>query len=778
MTLFEHIETTTIQEKIEPDQPALFIIDKVQFNFPGEILAGSVSSNILVLALKDCRILWIDLDKPNSIKDQQITAVYFSPLADQLIVSCHKDNYYIASDLKPKLFTKIKDQITSVAWSNHSRKISILIGTVSGIVYDAILTNDKRFEKSITAVFTEKTPITGLYYFIAGSILIVYISSKTHLYQYLSVFKALEDVQFLNLLGNPDTVCDIQEMIGGPNKLGIRIQSRSLNGSVFLYPEYLVWPTTPGVYSGKIQIIDGKEIGDSLLENIQLQPYPADIEIIDFATTEYHYIILTPTNIIVVNKLEDKLIYTIPIQLAFEEIVIGLLKDELKKTFWIATNQSLYEIIITDEGKNIWKIFVDRKQYKEAMAVATTTESKGIISVAYAEHCYSQKDYSLAADLFANTSLPLEQVAIRFSALENSEALQSYLMKKIALTKQPDVSQLLILLSWQLELLLSELELQEDLQRGKNQQSYLDKIKSFIRNYRDRFHSGTVYSLLKQHGREDLLLYYAELVNDTSTICDVHLRNQNFKDVLSVMATQKNPELFYKYSPILIQKIPGETIVIWTRCDFLEPRNLLPSMLHYCKADGQQNRVITYLEHIIRLAVRRGFWVKSGQSVELHFKSAKKFNDLELAKSIIYKIEDDLETRKKLWLLLAKHVVVKNNDFKSALELCKEGNLKVEEVMQFFPDFVLIDDLKVELCEALRHYNENLQQLSSELDDSANNSELIRKDIRSLKTKYAMIPIVKSCDYCGRNLMTKQFHVFPCNHTFHSDCLKEAVSYD
>ncbi|KAJ3274965.1 hypothetical protein HDV01_001829 [Terramyces sp. JEL0728] len=769
MTLFEHIESNAIQGRNEPDQPVdndQFIIDKVQFNFPGEILAGSVSSNILVLALKESRILWIDLDKPNSVKDQQITALYFSPLGDQLIVTCHKDNYYINSDLKPKLFTKIKDQITSVAWSNHSKKVSVLIGTVGGLVYDVVLTNDKRFEKSVVAVFTEKTPITGLYYFIIGNSLIVYISSKTHLYQYLAEYKSLEDIQFSSLLANPETV-NIQEMIGGPNQLGIRIQSRAFTSQIYQSPEYLAWATVPGIYSGNMCITDGKQMGDTLLDNIQLQPYPADIEIIDFALSDYHFILLTSTNIIVVNKLEDKLIYTIPIPLNFEEKVVALFKDELKKTFWIATNQSLHELIIADEGKNIWKIFVDRKQYKEAMA---SNESKTAVSVAYAEYCYSQKDYSLSAELFANTNIPLEDVAMRFSQLDDSIALENYLMKKITLTKQSEYTQLTILISWLLELLLGKLEeLEPDIKRHE---SALEKTKTFIRAYKERLHSATTYSLLRQHGREDLLLYYAELIFDLRTICELHIRNQKYKDALSVLATQRDPELFYKHSPILIQKIPHETIVIWTRCEFLVPRNLLPSMLHYQNSTGEPNRVISYLEHITRLGNRDR--VIHNYLFQLYVEDpayglesilafiATQADDLDLAKSIIYKLDDETELRRKL----------------CALELCKEGNLKVEEVMQFFPDFVLIDDLKVELCEALRHYNDTLLQLSAELDDSANNSELIRKDIRNLKTKYAMIPIVKLCDYCGRNLMTKQFHVFPCNHTFHSDCLKEVVLCD
>ncbi|KAJ3333398.1 hypothetical protein HDU91_002935 [Kappamyces sp. JEL0680] len=61
--------------------------------------------------------------------------------------------------------------------------------------------------------------------------------------------------------------------------------------------------------------------------------------------------------------------------------------------------------------------------------------------------------------------------------------------------------------------------------------------------------------------------------------------------------------------------------------------------------------------------------------------------------------------------------------------------------------------------------------LSKELDESSNSTDLIRADIRNLKARSCIIPILKKCDVCTRPLMTRQFHVFPCQHTFHSDCL-------
>lgn len=69
---------------------------------------------------------------------------------------------------------------------------------------------------------------------------------------------------------------------------------------------------------------------------------------------------------------------------------------------------------------------------------------------------------------------------------------------------------------------------------------------------------------------------------------------------------------------------------------------------------------------------------------------------MELARINADKPEDDEALRKKLWLTIAKHVIQEKEDFKSALEFAKQSNLlKIEDILPFFPDFVLINDFKV-----------------------------------------------------------------------------------
>jgi len=70
--------------------------------------------------------------------------------------------------------------------------------------------------------------------------------------------------------------------------------------------------------------------------------------------------------------------------------------------------------------------------------------------------------------------------------------------------------------------------------------------------------------------------------------------------------------------------------------------------------------------------------------------------DIELARQNANMPEDDIELRKKLWLRIARHVVEEEKNIKKAMNVLKDCDLlKIEDILPFFPDFVLIDDFKV-----------------------------------------------------------------------------------
>lgn len=97
--------------------------------------------------------------------------------------------------------------------------------------------------------------------------------------------------------------------------------------------------------------------------------------------------------------------------------------------------------------------------------------------------------------------------------------------------------------------------------------------------------------------------------------------------------------------------------------------------------------------------------------------------------------------------------------------------LKIEDILPFFPDFVVIDDFKEEIAHALEGYSAHIDDLKREMDDVTRTAESIKQDIVELKNRFVTIDAGERCSTCAQLLLTRQSYIFPCQHTFHADCL-------
>lgn len=101
----------------------------------------------------------------------------------------------------------------------------------------------------------------------------------------------------------------------------------------------------------------------------------------------------------------------------------------------------------------------------------------------------------------------------------------------------------------------------------------------------------------------------------------------------------------------------------------------------------------------------------------------------------------------------------------------KDTSLKIEDILPFFPDFVVIDDFKDEICLALEEYTKDIDRLRTEMVEATKSAEAIKKDIANLNNRFVTLEPGERCSHCSYPLFTRQFYVFPCQHTFHADCL-------
>jgi hypothetical protein len=161
---------------------------------------------------------------------------------------------------------------------------------------------------------------------------------------------------------------------------------------------------------------------------------------------------------------------------------------------------------------------------------------------------------------------------------------------------------------------------------------------------------------------------------------------------------------------------------------------------------------------------RMGMWA---EAVDL----ALRVGDVALAKIHADKPASE-EERKRLWLRVARHVVEEKQDIKAAMRTLADTDLlQIEDVLPFFPDFVLIDDFKDEICAALEAHAAKLQELRASLDEAAETAASVRVDVEKLQNRFVTIDASERCAVCSRGVFTKQFFVFPCMHVMHADCL-------
>ncbi len=103
--------------------------------------------------------------------------------------------------------------------------------------------------------------------------------------------------------------------------------------------------------------------------------------------------------------------------------------------------------------------------------------------------------------------------------------------------------------------------------------------------------------------------------------------------------------------------------------------------------------------------------------------------------------------------------------------------LKIEDILPLFPDFVMIDDFKEEICVALEDYSRHVDSLKNDMEEATRNAESIKADLGELRNRFITLGTSECCCHCEKDLYERQFYVFPCYHSIHVDCLINMVGF-
>ena len=830
----------------------------------------------------------LDIDLPKKSSEiGLIRRIFLDPTASHLIITTTSgENFYLHSQTRqPKALSRLKGVgIDCIGWNPSQPTAStreILVGSSDGNVYEVYIEPSSEFyrreEKYLKGVYKNtEGAVTGIWVdaisnqFDARRIL---ISTRSRLLCFDgrigrtgaegsgSVYSKLFEVESpFQYESGADSNTGLSMLVTSPDP-----EEGNVKGASQQDRQY-GWLSPQGVLHGNLPPLAG--MGNAVLDNSKMLPRTkipksesasgrkrvdhAQIESI--ALTQWHILCLLEGRIVAAQRLDEKIVYD---QAVLEpgEKALGLVSDHKNGTFWLFTRKEIFEVVVTDEDRDVWKIMLEAKKYDLAMQYAHSATQKEAVAAAMGDHLIKKRQYMEAAATYGKSSRPFEQVALTLIDLGEQDALRKYLITKLATYKKTSIMQRTMIASWLVEVYMSKLNSLDDTITTNAQLTertstadtkdelglVKDEFQDFITKYRNDLDSKTTYEVISSHGREQELLAYATAVDDYEYVLSYWVQRERWPESLDVLKKQTNPEAFYKYSSVLMAHVATELVDVLMRHSILEPRKLIPALLNYNKdksIPNNQNQAARYLNFCITslgstdvalhntlisiyaasdspdetallkylisqshlnkpnydtdFAIRLCIQHKRIHSVVHIYSStgqydsavslALKHDEIELASQVADQIADSSDTalRKKLWLSIAQKVVSGRGtgSIKKALEFLERCNnlLRIEDLIPLFPDFVVIDDFKDQICAALESYTKSIATLDDEMDSSAATAESIKAEIASLGRRYAIVEPGERCRVCELPLLSRQFFVFPsCQHGFHSDCLGKKV---
>ncbi|KAK5733926.1 tethering complex subunit [Elasticomyces elasticus] len=897
----------------------IFDVQKVQlrFDISADFVAAQVANNVLILALSTGRILRFDLDNAEDIDDIDlpkrpaeigvIRKLFLDPSASHLIISTTLgENFYLHTQSRqPKALAGLKGvQVESIAWNPSQPTAStrdILVGAADGNVYETFIEPTTEFyrrqEKFVRNVYnTQDGAVVGLYadvlsarpdtrrVMVATAHKLLHFSGRTGRQGsegsgsvYAKLFEsetpAVNEVDRTG--GNAASM--LVTTPDAPDSPPSTIDSQGVDRAY-------AWLTSQGIFNGQLitTAADPAVLGRQLFRESKMLP-PSKLPpmqtsggrprtqqppVSSITLTQHHILAFVEGRLTGINRLDESIVYNQQV-LDPATPTLGLFADHQKNTYWLFTQTEIFEVVVTDESRDLWRILLQQSKYEDAQRYAKTPEQKDAVASMTGDHLIGQGKFAEAAVVLGKSTKAFEDVCLTFIDKGEQDALRKYLLVKLASLGKKAVMQRMMVASWLVELFMAKLNQLDDtistkaeLTATQSMVSAADtkkllpatrkEFQDFVTRNKADLDAKTVYEVISSHGREEELLFFANVVEDYNYVIAYWVQRERWTEAMAVLKRQTTPEMFYRYSTVLMaqQSVAVELAEVLMRQQGLEVKKLIPALLNYNRIVGgsvplAQNQAVRYLlfcvnhaeskepavhntlislyaahpgkdesallgylqtqadlhqqcydaDFALRLCRAHGR-VRSavhifvgmgcfGEAVELALKYEDDGEDaggkgwgryVELAADVADRPGNDEALRKKLWLKVAKKVIGRSKGIKSAIEFLKRCELlRIEDLIPFFPDFVVIDDFKEEICAALEDYSRRIEGLRVEMDESAGTAEHIREDIKKLDQRYAIVEPGERCWKCRLPLLMRQFFVFPCQHAFHADCLGEMV---
>jgi hypothetical protein len=189
-------------------------------------------------------------------------------------------------------------------------------------------------------------------------------------------------------------------------------------------------PPTASLSSASSSSADQFTLGERLIEFPKIQDQDAIsqrlssgdgighrqhyLQPISILLTEFHVIFLFRQHLAIVNLINGTVVMSCPLPKSTFGATRKLAVDEVSNSYWLLTDTSLYEIFVSNEGKDIWRLYLSQGDYESAYQHCSNPHQSKIISTAHADSLFSRGDYIVAAQQFIRSTRTFESVCMKY----------------------------------------------------------------------------------------------------------------------------------------------------------------------------------------------------------------------------------------------------------------------------------------------------------------------------------------------------------------------------
>lgn len=770
-------------------------------------------------------------------------------------------HYFHHSSTQSLLVSKLHGhKILSVGWAkNTERYISkeVLVGTSKGFILELTIEYDAStdtMKHNCNKVFDVSYPVFGIEYVLFSGVackISVFIACPNHFFQILGD---------TNESGKPGFLDFFQEYRKNPGllqKCAIEFPGKNLKNQLQVYhnnfsPDSFAVMSGAGMFYAKMPSSSSDKLYVEQLTPLENSSRPMDLlvgpastratfevsreseQLVGIGITKEHVYFFTPHKMNVFSKITQKVVHSIEFEKRQGYEIIGVYFEQASHSFFAWSNRFVYQILVENEDRDVWKYFIEVNNYIEAIKFCENTNSQayGKVLGMYAEFLFRDQKYFEAAQTFVRSEKSFEEITLKLCSIP--KALEYYLELKLNLLGAEYKSQKCIISTWLLEIYLDNInqECLDDDKRAKSEQ----KLHKFLETHRSNLDEDTTCSILQSHGNIEDWVFYADLIKKPEIVILHHINQSEFKKALNKLE-QLDPNgkeaLLCKYAPIFMKSEPKRVVemlieITKTKKGEFDFKKIIPTLMNvdqfsrsealklekflineikiqdksihnlylfhlaeseqekelveYLKGQSKASKISFDSEYALSVLKRNGkieSLIYLYSLLNMHSEAvttALEIRKIDLAKfnaSNVMAFDEKLS--RKLWLQIANHHI-KANNVREALVVMNESKLiKMEELLPFFNEQESISTFKEDICKSLSMYKARIDELNNELNESKMSQELVKKELRTIKERCIEIEGMQTCDICLKPVMKSAFYVFPCAHTFHRECLLKVI---